>query len=265
MLRKSIIYALISAVFFPVGLFAQGVFPGGRIAISSDGNYHDRDDIAATALSIALLAKADLQDNLVYYGHSDHIWDTHKKREEEMRVSSEETAKLYGGFDKSAFHNAKSETTAAVNALTEQIDASSKDDILWLIGAGPMEVIGKAIQKSDTTQRKYVYVISHSKWNNRHAARDHGGYDFKDFEEMGVNPIQIKDQNAGTDRPYEEYGWMRDADDPKLNWLWKRGVLAGKKKFDPSDAGMVYWLITGGPDGGDEKANPEKFRKFLTK
>jgi hypothetical protein len=244
-------------------LTAQVNYPGGRIAVSCDGNHHDRDDIAATALSLGMLAHAGLQKHLNYYGHSDHIWDNTKEQMDEMVISAEGTAELFGGFDLSVIHNAKKETTASIMALTDVINASSGKDKLWLIAAGPMEVVGKAIQYSDPGKRKFVTVISHSNWNNNHAAKDHGGYSFESLKELGVDLIRITDQNSGTNRPYEEYHWLRDSKDKRLNWLWERGVTAGKKNFDPSDSGMVYWLITGGPEGGDKNANPEKIREFF--
>ena len=61
-----------------------------------------------------------------------------------MRISSEETAKKWGGFNLGAFINAKAQTASAVSALTNQINASSASNPLWIIGAGPMEVIGRA-------------------------------------------------------------------------------------------------------------------------
>ncbi len=245
------------------GLIAQDTaFPGGRIAISSDGNYHDRDDIAATPMSLALLAKAGLQEQLVYYGHSDHIWDTDREQEKEMIISAEESARLFG-FNPELIHNAKKETTATIMELVKVINASSINNVLWIIGAGPMEVIGKAIQYSDKKARPYVTVISHSMWNNQHASKHHGGYSFESLASLGVSIIEITNQNPDTNKPYEEYFWLRDSDDPKMKWLWERGVAAGKKNFDPSDAGMVYWLLTGGPSGGDDHPNPEKLRNFF--
>ena len=50
----------------------------GRIALSSDGNEHDHDDWAATPLSLALLSAAGLQDKLVLYTYSDHIWGSNQ-------------------------------------------------------------------------------------------------------------------------------------------------------------------------------------------
>ena len=178
----------------------------GRIAISADGNDHDCDDITATAMSIALLAKTGNASRLVYYGHSDHIWSTGVdglckggNREEEMRISAEETAKKWGGFNLGAFINARAQTASAVSALTNQINASSASNPLWIVGAGPMEVIGRALQASDSSKRQYVTVVSHSEWNDYHAEEPgHGSWNFDELKSvLGANIQHLIDQNAG--------------------------------------------------------------------
>ena len=259
-MQKRIISLIIIAIVFTA--FCQYDVKG-RIAVSSDGNYHDRDDICATAVTIAIFASAGVADQLVYYGHSDHIWETNAAREEEMRKSSEETAKKYGGFTMDVFFNAKQQTNDAINALAAAINASSADDPLWILGAGPMEVIGRAINKSQQNKRQFVTVISHSNWNNEHAAVHHNGYHFNDFPGMGVETKKIKDQNGGLNKPYSDFHWMRDSNDPNLKWLWDRGQAADKDKYDCSDCGMAYWLITGGMNGGDENGNPNKLKTLL--
>ena len=59
---------------------------------------------------------------------------------------------MWGGFNPAAFINAKAQTASAVSALTNQINASSSSNPLWIIGAGPMEVIGRALQASDPSK-----------------------------------------------------------------------------------------------------------------
>ena len=71
-MRKAIISLTVLSVVFAA--FCQYDFKG-RIAVSSDGNYHDRDDICATAVTIAIFTSAGVAGKLVYYGHSDHIWE----------------------------------------------------------------------------------------------------------------------------------------------------------------------------------------------
>ena len=245
----------------------------GRIAVSADGNEHDCDDITSTAMSLSLLAKTGNASKLVYYGHSDHIWSTGLdgacaggNREEEMRISSEETAKLWGGFNLGAFINAKAQTAAAVSALANQINASSASNPLWIIAAGPMEVIGKALEASDPAKRQYVTVISHSEWNDYHAELPgHGSWNFQELKyTLGANIQSIIDQNAGLELNESNYSWLQQSSDPKLNWIWQRHVKSGlSPEFDPSDSGMVYWLLTGGMNGGDQNATPAKLRSIL--
>ncbi|GEM_PF-2996197 len=236
----------------------------GRIAVSSDGNQHDEDDICATPMSIAIFAVAGLKDKLVYYGHSDHIWDNNANQENRMIESAEGTIQRYAyNTTTTKVFNAFRQTNQAISALSAAIEASTEDDPLWLIGAGPMEVIGRAI-KNATKGKQYVTVISHSDWNNKHADTEHNGYNFSDFSGMGVKTKQIKDQNGGLNKPYSEFYWLRDSNDSKQKWLWDRGQAAGKNNFDCSDCGMAYWLITGGINGGDENGNPQKLKTFFT-
>jgi hypothetical protein len=245
----------------------------GRIAISSDGNEHDCDDITATAMTLALLAKTGNASRLVYYGHSDHIWSTGLdgtcnggNREEEMRISSEETARLWGGFDLGVFINARAQTLEAVLALVAQINASSAEDPLWIIGAGPMEVIGTALSTSNPLKRQFVTVVSHSDWNNSHAELPgYGSWNFIELQTiLGANIRQINDQNAGLQTHESYYSWLEHSSDPRLNWLWQRHQRSGLSPvFDPSDAGMIYWLITGGNNGGDQNATPAKLKALL--
>ena len=224
-------------------------------------------------MSIALLAKSGNASRLVYYGHSDHIWSTGLdgacgggNREEEMRISSVETAKLWGGFNLNAFINARAQTSTAVSALTSQINASSSSNPLWIIGAGPMEVIGRALAASDPTKRQFVTVVSHSDWNDFHAEEPgHGTWNYFELgSALGAKLIHIIDQNARLRVNQSNYSWLQQSSDPKLNWLWQRHVKSGlSDAFDPSDAGMIYWLITGANNGGDQNATPTKLRTML--
>ncbi|OLT21325.1 hypothetical protein BJF78_34295 [Pseudonocardia sp. CNS-139] len=63
---------------------ANGV---GRIALSADGNQHDPDDWASSAMGLAILAKRGLQANLVGYTYNDHIWDSDPEMRRNMTES----------------------------------------------------------------------------------------------------------------------------------------------------------------------------------
>lgn len=250
----------------------------GRIAISSDGNDHDCDDITATAMTIALLARTSNASKLVYYGHSDHHWSSNLSevcgtitdREAEMAISSHDTAELWGAFDLNVFINAKANTAAAIANLVTQINASSAGNPLWIIAAGPMDVIGQALAVAGAN-KDHVTVISHSTWNDNHSdnpeANDtaHTGWTWAEMQSANstVTFTHIADQNPGLNVTESNYFWLRDSYDPRLRWIWDRHVQGGEASFDPSDAGMLYWLITGGGGAGDEGATPRKVRFIL--
>ena len=255
----------------------------GRVAISSDGNAHDCDDILATAVSIAILAKSGNADKLRYYGYDDHLWGTESAcdqnatdfgtraaREYQMKLSAEETARRFGGFDPYVFYDVVNEPQAAINILAAEIARSSVGDPLWLIGAGPMQIIGLALEQAASLNRSslaHVYVISHNTWNNAHAEVHLGtaGYTFTDLGVLGVNLIGLIDQNAADlNVAASNYAWLTNSGDPNLAWLMERAFVAGRKmdqsqpvyfdnsnnnlRFDASDAGMVFWLVTGRGD-----------------
>lgn len=255
----------------------------GRIVISSDGNEHDEDDWAATPMSLALLKAAGLEDQLAVYSFSDHTWGSNKEKpgaDAQMRESAFMGSKWFGS-KKTKFIEAVTAPNYAIIELTLQINASSEKDPLTIIAAGPMEVIGNALNESKADKLKFVRLISHSEWNNNHAEKPyewekHSGWTWDklkaEFEPKGLTFDQIEDQNGGAD--YEglktsksRYDWLKSspAKDTKpfskgsWDWLYSRLEAAQKgDEFDPSDAGMVLYLLT-----GKEKNTPNDLKQIL--
>lgn len=255
----------------------------GRIVISSDGNEHDDDDWAATPLSLAMIAAKGLQDKLVLYTYSDHIWGSNQDRPDKHGKSAYEhmRASALGSRDWFCFNNTRfvcavDNAEVAYNAMRDVINESSADDPLFIIAAGPMQVIGEGMNRADKDRLKYVTVISHSKWNNRHSDNPdvskgwdaHSGWTWDEMkmafstpDECGARFIQIADQNGGDDFKglfcaKEEYDWIKTS--PSRNnplykpgawdFLYDRISTCIKKRgtcFDPSDAGMIIYLFTG--------------------
>jgi hypothetical protein len=254
----------------------------GRVALSLDGNRHDCDDIAASAVSIALLAKTGNASKLVYAGHSDHIWSSGKaseckggsaSREQKMQDSTAGTAKRYGGFNMGAFINAKQNPNAAVDKLTAAINASTSTNPLAIIAGGPMEVVGRALAKAASSKRKYVTVISHSTWNEIHAdnpsrneSPQHRGWTLNDIRKMGSPPAikELPDQNSGLTPSFSAFHVWRDSSDSRLRWLWQRIQMQNSdgNKADISDAGMVAWLVDG-RRSRDEQASASEIKALL--
>ncbi len=258
-------------------------FSTGRIIISSDGNEHDEDDWAATPLSLALLASYGLQDKLVVYSFSDHTWGSNKEKpgaDAQMRESAFLGGKTFG-FKKTKFIESVMAPNYAIIEMTGQINQSSSKNPLTIIAAGPMEIIGNSLNEADSAKLKHVRLISHSTWNDEHADKpyaweNHKGWTWEKIKEKfaphGLQLDHIVDQNGGPDyeglkTKVERYDWIKDS--PKKDekpfskgswdWLYSRLEAAQKgNEFDPSDAGMVIYLLT-----GKQKNSPEDAKAIM--
>lgn len=260
----------------------------GRIIISSDGNEHDNDDWAATPFSLALLAARGLQDRLALYTYSDHVWGSNhefpnasgRTTYENMRESAL-GAKERFRFDNSLFICAVDSPDVAYNAVRDEINRSSKKNPLIIIAAGPMQVIGEGLSRARKQKRKYVTVLSHSNWNNDHAAdtiyrmyyqwegEGHKGWTFNQMKMQfaskvggGACFIQIADQNReesgeGLLADREAFEWLltspvrNDSYYSKGSWEWLYYRLETStkewrpQKIDVSDSGMILFVLTG--------------------
>ncbi|MBJ2175923.1 hypothetical protein JBL43_16835 [Aureibaculum sp. A20] len=266
-------------------VFGQTIpYTTGRIVISSDGNEHDHDDWAATPLSLALLSARNLQDSLTVYTFSDHIWGSNHEKSDgkkQMLISALEGKEIYH-FKNSNFIEAVSDSTKAIEAITNEINKSSKNSPLTIVAAGPMHVVGSGLNNAMESKLKYVRIISHSNWNNRNSDKpytkweSHSGWTWNEirekFESKGLIVDRIKDQNGGDGyvglkAPKHLYDWMktlsiRETSEElknQLDWLYDRQLTCIKKgDFDPSDAGMIIYLLT-----GKQKTNPDMAKKII--
>lgn len=263
--------ATLSLLCFPVfNLFSNaGPFDGrefkGRIAYSADGNHNDPDDWAASPVALALFAQSGVKDKLVHFDYNSILNNTDAEWEKTHEASVLGAAERYG-YNRALFHDCRRNLQAAVASITRAVNASTAENPLYFIVAGPMQVPVMGISKSRPEARKHVYVISHSHWNDGLVTR----YSFKntkrDVIALGINWIQIHDQNRllafgrfgkpAQPEEFEPYFWMRDSQDPKVRFLWERMVVSTRP--DPSDSGMAYFLLT-----GDEDADPAKYKRVL--
>jgi hypothetical protein len=247
----------------------SGPFDGnsfqGRIAYSCDGNHNDPDDWAASPVALAILAEFGVKDRVVHFDYNCILPETDSQWEKTHETSVLGAAQRYG-YDLSVFHNWREDLDAAVDSIARAINASSADDPLYFILAGPMQAPLMGIEKSDPEKRKHVYCISHSRWNDGFARRYKFTHTKRSVIPSGITWVQIRDQNAllstspygrpAGDEHWRPWHWMRDSDDPKVRFLWERMVVS--ERPDCSDAGMAYFLLT-----GDEQADPNKLRQLL--
>jgi hypothetical protein len=232
--------------------------PPGRVALSADGNQHDQDDWAGTPMSLAMLAQRNLQPNLVHFDYNNHIWDS----DEQFRANETESAMDGGerfGFDTSRFYDDTDpeQLDEGVANLTAEINASSPGDELWLVLAGPMETAWMALNAADPQARRYVKCLSHGEWNETHGRTDHGGHDYDDLIDLGCQEVRIPDQNSNLgETDMSDWDYLNDLGD-NMQWLYSRIALHGDG--DVSDAGMVYYVIT-----GEKRVTRSELRNYLT-
>jgi hypothetical protein len=246
------------------GPYENGKFKG-RIAYSCDGNHNDPDDWAASPVALAIVAACGAKDRLVHFDYNCILPKTDPEWEKKHADSVLGAAERYG-FDKSVFHDCRKDPKAAVASIAKAVNDSSADNPLYFIVAGPMEVPVLGLKQSDPAKRKFVYCISHSAWNDGFAAKYTFTHTKRSVIELGVRWVQIRDQNAllslspygrpAKPEEFKAYDWMRDANDPKLKFLWDR--LQVSTRPDPSDAGMAYFLLT-----GDEQCDPARLQRLL--
>jgi hypothetical protein len=227
----------------PTGTFDAEV---GRIAMSADGNQHDNDDWASAPMALAILAHRNLQPNLVHYDYNDHIWDSSDEHLQNMTASVQEGGQRFG-FDTTRFYDDTdpAQLEAGTQNLVEQINASTEQDQLSIVLAGPVETVWMALNAADPEARTHVECITHGEdsFNQTHAKEEHDGHDYEDLIDLGCERVEIPDQNSGLG-PVDMDFWdfLHDSGDDNWAWLYSRLDIVGNG--DVSDAGMVFYAIT---------------------
>jgi len=235
-------------------------FPGGRIAVTSDGNQHDPDDFGATALTIALINAAGLNSKFVHYDFANHLGNNSSTMEANMVESAVGGAERFH-LNKARVFNDQSQLAEAIENFRIEGNKSTAADPLWFICAGPMETAWRCINAVDPAQRQFIHCISHSGWNDNHGDTPEMTHKWGDLGKLGATLHHIRDQNnsqndAAVDTDFnsdnEYWYWLRlkKSNNPDWQWLYSRNV---KTTYDASDTGMLFWLITGGPNGGNEQ------------
>ncbi len=261
---------LLAVLGFKAGVHAHvGPFDGSRfrgtIAWTCDGNHNDEDDWAASALALALFAEFGVKDHLIHFDYNNILPATNPDWEQEHRKSVLGAVRHWG-YDAARFHDCRRAPDAAIKSLAAAIESASGARPLYLVVAGPVEVLYRALQRTRPEPRRHVYCISHSRWNDGFARNYTFAYNKRVVIESGVNWVQIPDQNRGlatspwgrkaTAAEWEPWRWLQRSSEERLRFLWDR--LWSVTRADGSDAGMAYFLLT-----GDEDATIEKVRAVL--
>lgn len=257
--------------------------PAGRLAIVADGNSPDPDDIGATAVIFGILNRSGLADRLVHLSHSCDLDPfsnpgnqtidaaNEQSRQNKLQALCGEGVAFFGPFPNLAdYYNCRSEQAAAVNDLRNAINASTAEDPLWIIEAGEPDIIGFALEAADAGRRQFVNVVSH------HPANDNSGdfFTWQQILDFGVTEHQIGDQNVGLQVRIATglWDWAENHPRPELAWVWDQLKYAEQDevvtfqagKFDCSDAGMVYWWLTGASNEGNRNSTPLEMQVLLS-
>lgn len=273
--NKFTLYLFLFSLLLTIQSQAQIPFKQGRIAISSDGNWTDPDDWGATPAALMMLAKAGLQDKLVAYTYTDHIWGNNPANSVQQMRLSINGAKNRWNFNSTKFVEAINNQEAAFNAIRDAINASTANNRLFILLAGSTHVVGVGMQRAQPWRRQFVTMISHSSWNEQHAdsphswETQHSGWSWQDMKDAFTTTeyIDIRDQNSSSNpnlgfstqtlpNKFSYWHWMRDHADANVRWVYDRMFFADKA--DISDAGMTWYLLH-----GDENGNPTMLKNFI--
>jgi hypothetical protein len=269
-------------------VLAQAIpYAGERIVVVTDGNEHGKGEWGATPLSLALMASKEIQDQVMVYAFSSHTWASNKTyagADAQMRESAFLGAKQFG-FKKTKFIEAVTAPNFAIIEITQLINKSSAKNPLTILASGPLEIIGTSLSEADSTNLKFVRVISYSTWDQEHAnspgeGETHTGWTWdklrESFQGNQLQLVSLVNETKGIETlkaPLTAYDWLNDASNKetkpfeKGSWGWLYSRLEASKienEVNPDDARLIFYLLTGNPnpfvkDIQEMLANPSKW------
>ncbi|MEO0796085.1 MAG: hypothetical protein AAFX93_13025 [Verrucomicrobiota bacterium] len=244
------------------------IHPQGGFRAVGDSFTLDPDDIPAMPLSLAIIANADLQSKLVHYHYNCGFVPENiaaRNFPNRMKIAIDENTPLtLGSQANSMVFDSWDVPQATINHLADQINQSTADSHLYIMLAGPADIVYQAIAAAQQSKRQYIHIVSHSGWNEstKFLTEQHTLSDIKqDFP--AVNNIRIGNQNVQLntignatwaqrgDRNNAIFNAWRWMDQPSENGL-SGLTLALDRIFesmvqyrvpDVSDAGMIWWTL----------------------
>ncbi|NIJ44232.1 hypothetical protein FHR24_000671 [Wenyingzhuangia heitensis] len=259
-------------------------YNNNRIACSADGNaqpdleytgtynYADPDDWGATPAALAMLAKLKLQDKLVHFSYNNFMPSPpHTTVRNYMKEGVDGSIKRWN-YNPNLFFDVGIQKKEAITHLKKQLEISTPNNPLFFINMGPSEFLYQAVQQTikegHSEALSHVYILSHSNYNDHHLRRpDH--HTIEDVINLSGNKLKfkrIKDQNKkniptegwSSNHDWSVWDWLKNHPNKDIAWIWTSMKKHKEKRADISDAGMIYYLLTGDADG-----SPSKFQKFL--
>ena len=230
-----------------------------EIIFHFDGNNNDRDDIAALPLAAAIAKSAGIQNKTTFFYNNNLSEPSMNSMVRAMQENAVFAEKL--GIDTFDYQDSVQKTTAE---LVKILNSGKK---VLAIEGGPMEAIFRAIQQVSPANRKNLTLLSHSSWNeNRAEGTRPGGGKPRTWADLSsafpeITQIEIKDQNGAKNEGFNnpDWSWLDSTSNPVLQETRDKMLVANKiKANDPSDAGMLFYAIT-----GKETADPSDAKAFF--
>lgn len=244
----SVKYILFFISFFQQSAFSQPIDRGNYyIAISHDGNSHDEDDFLAAPLNIAMLSELELWNKVLHFEYNNNIGGQKPGSPDQMRES------VNGALEKWAADKSK---VFDLQTLTMVVSQAAKDNfknaaqtafdqgaVLYYACLGPMEVPYQMIFSLPENLRKTVHVVTHGNWNPTFK-RQPTSRDWTDLINIAGKSTIISQNQNGTyfNEPITDWEWFNKKGG-RYSWLFSRNTKS--PDFDASDAGVVYYIITG--------------------
>ena len=226
---------LISSMVMPARAVEESDF---RIVLSYDG-LGDKDDIGAAAFAIAMIGEAGHQDKLMQVNYFDFRGQSAESKRE-LPVSVLGGLERWGMPREIAF-NYQERKVEAIEHFQSIVADESRSGQIYIACGGPMRAIVEMVSAIPEDQRGRLTAVSHSRWNDW--VKDPN---WNDLAATGINTIQIYDQNKtafSLGRGWQEqWKWLQDKGG-RYQWLYERNKFG--YKFDISDAGIAYYLVTG--------------------
>lgn len=237
-------------------------------AYSCDGFNQDRDDVAGSAMTLALFDRAGLSDRIVHF-HFNTNFGGEPKHAGEHRKSVLETAVLFKIIQdvngKDAFFDVSSsedEKNAAVAHLSVQFRKATKKEPLMIFAAGGVQVPYAALKKAidDGASKKalqFVTFISHAKANEQTARKNSPNPDYqKNWDDLKLlspdvhfidytSPLVNGRREGGVNQSQNSTGWEQSPRSKRSGaaaWQWLAGYGGHVEGFGFSGT-KGEWLL----------------------
>lgn len=231
-----------------------------KILLFLDGNNNDYDDIAALPIAALWAKAAGIEDKFAIF-YNNNLGEPNRSYQlAAMRESAAFAEKI--GIDT---YDYQANIDGTTNKVAKILNSGEK--VLALQG-GPMEAIYRALEKTSLKNRSNVTLLTHGKSTfnqNRDLIKLPGITELRTWKDIiadfpEVSLLGIPNQNGSGDGLGDDgfrssyWNWLDKSSEPLLREARQLMINAEDKVNDASDAGMLFYALTGIEDGDPRDA-----------